>query len=95
MNSDETPKEWSIPINRVDIPAYNHDLCYSRHDNTKTGNKICDKTVLDELNGIVNQTFWERIDKSIVRKLINAKVNLGLVKEILKFTDENAKELYN
>ena len=34
--------------------------------------------MLDELNGIVNPTLRERIDKSIVGKLIKAKVNFGL-----------------
>ena len=28
LNPDGTPKEWSIPINRVDNAAYHHDLCY-------------------------------------------------------------------
>ena len=32
LNPDGTPKEWSIPINRVDNAAYHHDLCYSKHD---------------------------------------------------------------
>ena len=54
LNPDGTPKEWSIPINRVDNPAYHHDLCYSIHDDTKTGNEACDKTMLGQLNGIVN-----------------------------------------
>ena len=27
-NSDETPKEWNIPINRVENAAYHHDLCF-------------------------------------------------------------------
>ena len=72
------PKEWRIPINRVDIAAYHHDLCYSKHDATKTGNEVCDKTMLGELSGIVNPTLRERIDKSIVGKLIKAKVNFGL-----------------
>ena len=34
--------------------------------------------MLDKLNGIVNPTLRERIDKSTVGKLINAKVNFGL-----------------
>ena len=34
--------------------------------------------MLGELNGIANPTLRERIDKSIVRKLIQAKVNFGL-----------------
>ena len=57
MNSDGTPKEWSTPINRVDNAAYHHDLCYSKHDDTKTRNEVCDKTMLGELNGIVNPTL--------------------------------------
>ena len=45
LNPDGTPKEWSIPINRVDNAAYHHDLCYSKHDDTKTRNEVCDKTM--------------------------------------------------
>ena len=87
--------EWSIPINRVDNATYHHDLCYSKHDDTKTRNQVCDKTMLNELNGIVTPTLKERIDKLIVDKLINTKVNFGLGapikgKKNQKFTDELA-----
>ena len=78
FNPDGTPKEWSISINRIDNAAYHHDLCYSKDDGTKTKNEVCDKTMLGELNGIVNQSLGKRIDKSIVEKLIKAKVNFGL-----------------
>ena len=78
LNPDGTPKEWSIPINGIDNAACHHDLCYSKHDDTKTRNEVCDKTMLGELNGIVNPTLRERIEKSIVGKLIKAKVNFGL-----------------
>ena len=53
--------------------------------------------MLGELNGIVNPTLRERIDKSLVGKLINAKVNFGLghtIKQKLKFTNELAEELH-
>ena len=63
LNSDGTPKEWSIPINRVDNAAYHHDLCDSKQDDTKTRNEVCDKTMLGELSGILNPTLRERIDK--------------------------------
>ena len=82
---------------RVDNAAFHHDLCYSKFDDTKTRNEVYDKTMLGELNGIVNQTLSERIDKSIVEKLIKAKVNFEFghpVKKILKFTNELAEELY-
>ena len=62
LNPDGTPKEWSMPINRVDNAAYHRDLCYSKHDDTKTRNEVCDQTMLGELSGIVNPTLRERID---------------------------------
>ena len=77
LNLDRTPKEWSIPIDRVDNAAYHYDLCYSKHDDTKIRNEVSDKTMLGEFNGIVNPTLRERIDKSIVGILIKAKVNFG------------------
>ena len=78
LNQDGTPKEWSLPIDRVDNAAYHHDLCYSKHDDTKTRNEACDKTMLGEWSGNVNPTLRERIDKSIVGKLFKAKGNFGL-----------------
>ena len=63
LNPDGTPDEWSIPINRVDNAAYHHDLCYSKHDDIKARKEVCDKTILGELNGIVNLTLREIIDK--------------------------------
>ena len=78
LNSDGSTKEWSIPITRFDNAAYHHDLSYSKHNDTKTMNEVCDKTMLGDLNGIVNPALRERIDKSIVGKLIKAKANFGL-----------------
>ena len=63
----------------------------------KLGMRFCDKTMLGELSGIVNPTLMERIDKSIVGKLIKAKVNFGLghpMQKKLKFTNELPEELY-
>ena len=71
-----------------------------RNDDTKSRNHVCDKTMLDELNGIVNPTLREKIHKSIFGKLINATVNFGLggsikaTKKIVKFTDGLAEEHY-
>jgi Phospholipase A2-like domain len=28
LNDDNTPKEWSQPVERVDLAAYYHDLAY-------------------------------------------------------------------
>ena len=52
--------------------------------------------MLDELNGIVNPNLSERIDKSIVGKVINAKLGFGLgaPKKNLNFTNELEEELH-
>ena len=73
-----------MPINRVDNAAYHHDLCFSKHDDTKSRSEVYDKTMLGELSGIANPTLRERIDKSIVGKLIRTKVNFGLGASIKK-----------
>ena len=72
------------PINRVDNAAYRHDLCYSKHDDTKTRNEVCDKTMLGELSCIANPKLREGIDKSIVGKIMKANVNFGLGHPIQK-----------
>ena len=79
-------------LKRVNNAAYHHDLFYSKHDDTITRNEVCVKTMLDELSGIEIPTLRASIDKSIVGKLIKAKVNFGL--GALKFTDELAEELH-
>ena len=99
LNPDGTTKKWSIPINIVDNAAYHRDLCYSKHHDTKTRNNVCDKRMLGEFNWIMNPTTRERIDKSLVGKLNNAKVNFELgapikAKKIIKFADDLAEELY-
>ena len=78
LNPDLTPKKWSKPVNRVDKPAYHHDLCYLENDDTATRNAVCDKNMLKELEGIYNPTLRERLDKSIVSKLIGTKVKFGM-----------------
>ena len=75
LNSDETPKGRSILINRVDNAVYHHDLCYLKHDDIKTRNEACDKTMLNELIEIVIPTLRKELinqflENSLVRKLI-------------------------
>ena len=78
FNLDGTPKEWSIPINRVDNAAYHRDLCYSKHDDTKTRNEVYDKTMLGELNEIVNPTLRELINQYLENSFM-LKLILGWV----------------
>ena len=78
LNPDLTPKDWSKPVNCVDKAAYHHDVCYLKNDDTATRNAVCDKNMLKELEGIYNPTLRERLDKSIVSKLIGTKVKFGM-----------------
>ena len=99
LNPDLTPREWSKPINRVDTAAYHHDLCYAQNPDRKTRNEVCDREMLRELNEITNPSLRERLDRGIVKNLINAKVNLGLgikkaARDPIKWTDKLAEELH-
>ena len=77
LNADYTPKSWSKPINRVDQAAYEHDVCYAKNTDTTTRNQVCDRNMLTELKGIVNPSLRERLDRSIVEKIIGTKANFG------------------
>ena len=74
LNPDLTPKKWNKPFNRVDKAAYHHDVCYLKNDDTATSNAVYDKNLLKELEDIYNPSLRERLDKSIVSKLIRLKV---------------------
>ena len=78
LNPDRTPKDWSMPIKRVDEAAYHHDLCYAKNQDRKTRNKVCGREMLSKLHQITNPSLRERLDRSLVSNMINAKVNLGL-----------------
>ena len=71
LNPDLPPKKWSKPVNRVDKAAY-------QNDDTATRNAVCDNNMLKELEGIYNPTLRERLDKTIVSKLIGTKVKFGI-----------------
>ena len=76
LNADLTPKKWSKPS--VDKPAIHHDIFYLKNDDTATRNAVYDKNMLKELEGIYNPTLRERLDKSIVSRLIGTKVKFGM-----------------
>ena len=78
LNLDLTPKKWSKPLNCVDKAGYHHDICYLKNDDTATRNTVCYKNMLKELEGIYNPSLRERLDKSIVSKLIGTKVKFGM-----------------
>ena len=49
LNDDLTPKQNSLPINRVDEAAMKHDICYLKNKDTQTRNTVCDENMLKQL----------------------------------------------
>ena len=74
----------SQSVNRVDEAAYHHDVCYAKNKNTGVRNRVCDKNMLDELDGIYNPTLRERLDRAVVSPIIGTKKRLGMGHSIQK-----------
>ena len=77
LNPDNSWKDWSKPIDRVDYAAYKHDLAYAEHQDTENRNKA-DRTMLEEVNRIEKPTLRERIERSVVKPIIGTKARFGL-----------------
>ncbi|DAC81559.1 TPA_asm: PLA2X [Hydra adintovirus] len=77
LNPDDSPKEWSMPVDRVDNAAYHHDLAYKHFPDVKHRN-IADKMMIEEMDAIQNPTLRERLERKIVKPIIKAKVRFGL-----------------
>ena len=91
LNEDGMPKAWSKPINRVDEAAYHHDVCYAKNKDTGVRNRVCDRNMLEKLDGIYNPTLRERLDRSIVSKIIECWNGF---KKAPKWSDQLAEELH-
>ena len=74
LNSDNSPKLWSHPINRVDSASYRHDLEYVKHSNVAKRNEA-DRKKIKELDSIEKPTLRERAERYIVKQIIKTKVN--------------------
>jgi len=92
LNPDDTPKPWSMPVNRVDEAAYHHDLAYDKHGDTANRN-VADRKMIDQLNSIPNPTVRERAERAIVKPILatKARFGLGLKKPKVKKALKNLK----
>ena len=77
LNQDDTPKEDSRPINRIDEAAYKHDLAYRDSDDLAVRHEADIKMIYD-MESIKNPTFRERLDRLVILPIIKAKVKLGI-----------------
>jgi predicted nucleic acid-binding Zn-ribbon protein len=77
LNPNGTPKESSMPVDRVDAAAYRHDMAYAAFPDTKTRN-IADRIMVSEMNEIPNPTLRERVERSVIKPILNTKAKFGL-----------------
>jgi hypothetical protein len=45
LNDDGTPYQWSMPVDKVDLSAYHHDISYAAHSDAANRN-VADRTML-------------------------------------------------
>ena len=77
LTSTGVYKDWSKPVDRVDNAAYHHDLAYQQFPDTATRN-IADKLMIEEMDAIKDPTMRERVERGIIRPIINAKQKFGM-----------------
>jgi hypothetical protein len=84
LNDDGTPKQWSMPVDRVDLPAYHPDMSCAAHSDTPV-------EMLNELDSICDPIARERIEHVIIKPIISMKERFGLCVKPVNFR----KEAYN
>ena len=72
LDENDQPIPGQEPFNSVDEVSMKHDICY-RDNSTKPGKEKCDDEMLLELNLLNPQNLRERLDRSIVRKIISLR----------------------
>ena len=77
LNPNGSPKPCSKPTNRVDGAAYRHDLANARHSATAK-RIVADKKMIKELDEIVNPTLKGRMERAIVKPILQTKVKFGV-----------------
>ena len=78
LNPDDTPKERSKPINKVDEVCLRHDLAYRDSDLGKGTRHGADKKMVDELNNLKDLNINEKLARSVIKPIIVTKHKLGL-----------------
>jgi hypothetical protein len=78
LNPDDTPKEWSKPINKVDEVCLKHDLAYRDSDLGKGTRHDADKKMLHDLNNLTDLNINEKLARAVIKPIIATKHKLGL-----------------
>jgi len=92
LNPDDTPKEWSKPINKVDEVCLHHDLAYRDSDLGLGTRHDADKRMLEELENLKDLNLSEKLARAVIKPIIKTKHKLGL--GLKKKNLQEAKELH-
>jgi hypothetical protein len=84
LNDDGAPKQWSMPVDRVDLAAYHHDMSYAAHSDTINRN-VADRVMLNELDSLSDPTAREQIERAVIKPVISTKERFGLGIEPVDF----------
>lgn len=87
LNSDDTPKEWSKPVDPIDNVALWHDVQYREAGNDLEKKHSADNTMIQKLNALDNLTTKQKMKRFIITKILKAKMKLGM-----GFADEIHRE---
>ena len=78
LNPDDTPKEWSKPIDKDDEIAYQYDLAYREAGDDINKKHESDKIMLYQLDSITDPTIKERLHRSLIKTALKTKLFLGV-----------------
>ena len=78
LNENDTPKDFSKPINRIDEIALKHDLDYRNAQDSLDKKHEADRIMLKLLDSIKDPTIRERAERLIVKTALKSKLFLGV-----------------
>ena len=78
LNPDDTPKDWSLPVNSIDQAAYKHDLIYRDAGDDLATKHQGDREMIKALEEIQPGDLGERFQRFIVKKILQLKLRYGL-----------------
>ena len=78
LDENDRPLSGEEPINRVDQTCYRHDLDYRNAEEDLSEKHEADRIMLQQLNLITNPALRERLDRLLIKGIINSKLKLGV-----------------
>src|SRR5438093_12012668 len=94
LDENDKPKEWSLPVNRIDQAAYVHDLAYRTAGDNLEAKHIADRIMIDQINAITDPTTRERLERLIVKGAIKTKLFFGVGLDPEDNMEKYASELH-